>query len=695
MDRAYHDAAGLVPRARAWVGLPSVAPDRILCVAMTAPTGSCPGCDDLRHRLAEAEAALAAHGPEVERRDAQRELERAQALARTGSWRIDLTTGRIYGSAEALRIYGVPGPDLPLDLVQSVPLPEYRSRLDEALRKLVTEGVPYDVEFEIRRVSDGAIRHIHSVAEYDRARRLVFGALQDVTELKRAEREARESERTFRGYIEHSPIGVFVSDGAGILLEVNPAASDITGYERHELEGFQLFGFYAPDDRAAAAAAFGALLDTGRLSAELPFVRKDGARRLWTIDATLLAPNRVLGFAIDVTDKRALEDQLRQAQKMDSIGRLAGGVAHDFNNMLSVILGHAAMAMEDGAAGPVRDHLQEILTAAQRSADITQQLLAFARRQTIAPRVLELNGTVEGMLRMLRRLIGEDIDLAWMPGADTWPVKMDPSQVTQILANLCVNARDAIAGVGRVTIETSAASLDDAYCAGHAGFVPGRYTVLAVSDTGAGMDRDTQAHLFEPFFTTKTVDRGTGLGLATVYGIVKQNQGFVNVYSEPGQGTTFRIYLPAVVGAAEAPAAGPAVEPAPAGAGETILLVEDEPAILALTAAMLERLGYAVMPAATPGEAIDAARTYAGPIHLLVTDVVMPGMNGRELARRLTADRPDLRCLYMSGYTANVIAHHGVLDADVQFIQKPFSRAELSAKVQQALGGSRPEGITP
>ena len=302
--------------------------------------------------------------------------------------------------------------------------------------------------------------------------------------------------------------------------------------------------------------------------------------------------------------------------------------------------------------------------------------------------MLDLNETVEGMLKMLRRLIGEDIDLSWLPGKDLWPVKMDPSQIDQILANLCVNARDAISGVGKMTIETGNRIFDEDYCAAHPGFVPGEYVMLAVSDNGCGMDKETQLHIFEPFFTTKEMGKGTGLGLATVYGIVKQNNGFINVYSEPGQGTTFSIYLPRHIGKAEQTQKEDPSEPAAHGS-ETILLVEDEPTVLEMTRMMLEKLGYTVLAAATPGEAIRLAEAHTGEIHLLMTDVVMPEMNGRDLVRNLLTRYPNLKSLFMSGYTADVIAHHGVLDPGVNFIQKPFSIKNLAAKVREVLDNTK------
>jgi signal transduction histidine kinase len=386
-------------------------------------------------------------------------------------------------------------------------------------------------------------------------------------------------------------------------------------------------------------------------------------------------------------ERKRLQDQLAHAQKMESVGRLAGGVAHDFNNMLQAILGNAALALEGlRPDSPLRESLDEIQKSAERSAELTRQLLAFARKQTIAPKVLDLNDTVASMLKMLQRLIGENIHLVWMPGAGLGPVKVDPSQIDQILANLCVNARDAIAGTGKVTIETENATLDAAYAALHPECAPGDYVMLAVSDTGHGMEAKTRAHLFEPFFTTKELGKGTGLGLATVFGIVQQNHGSITVDSEPGQGTTFKIYLPRTLTepvGAEQKAARRMV-----AGSETVLLVEDEGQILNLGRRLLEQCGYTVLATDSPMAALTLATNHGGPIHLLITDVVMPGMNGKELWDRLRVSRPDLKCLFMSGYTADVIEHHGVLDEGVHFLQKPFSATSLSEKVRSILGST-------
>jgi PAS domain S-box-containing protein len=400
----------------------------------------------------------------------------------------------------------------------------------------------------------------------------------------------------------------------------------------------------------------------------------------------------LIGAILDITDlKRAeklqknLESQLHHAQKMESIGRLAGGVAHDYNNALSVIIGFTQLVMEKMVpTDPLHSDLDEVLKAARHATDITRQLLAFARKQTITPKVLDLNENVGSMLKMLRRLIGEDITLAWLPGAGVWSVKIDSSQIDQILANLCVNARDAIVGVGKITIETKMVTFDTAYCADHHGFIPGEFVMLAVSDNGCGIDQEILDNIFEPFFTTKSPDKGTGLGLSTVYGIVKQNNGFVDIYSKPDTGTTIKIYLPrhednAVGGQRET------TEEIPQGCGETILIVEDDPSILNLARRILHGLDYTVLTADRPERAIRLAEEHKGEIDLLVTDVIMPEMNGLELANNLRSLYPTLKCVFMSGYTSSVIANHGVLDQGVHFIQKPFSKKDLSKTVRKIL----------
>ncbi|MEI6670243.1 MAG: PAS domain S-box protein [Acidobacteriota bacterium] len=526
----------------------------------------------------------------------------------------------------------------------------------------------------------------------------------DITDRKRAEEAFRLSEERLSLAMMSARQGLWDWDIARDEAYLSPVYLEMIGYGEHELpQGSVLRLFESlvhPDDYAKVSRAMQALLEgTSEHSiAEYRLRTKSGEDR-WVRGIGRIvarddkgAPLRMVGTVTDITENKqaeeiraSLEGQLQQAQKMESVGRLAGGVAHDFNNMLGVILGHTEIAIDQvDPAQPLRASLDEIHKAAKRSTDLTRQLLAFARKQTVTPRVIDLNETVAGTLSMLRRLIGEDIRLTWHPGAGLWPVKIDPSQLDQILANLCVNARDAIAGVGTITIATRNDAFDDDRSAGVPGMVFGDYVVVEVADDGCGMDVETLDHIFEPFFTTKGVGQGTGLGLASVYGAVKQNGGSVDVRSTPGSGTTFTIYLPRTSDTAKFSDAEHAAGPAVRG-HETILLVEDEPSILNLTTMVLTRQGYNVLAASTPGEAIRLADEHAGRIHLLMTDVVMPEMSGRTLTKQLLSARPDVKCLFMSGYTADVIAHRGVMDAGVSFLQKPFSIAAVAAKVRETL----------
>ncbi|AKJ64908.1 PAS domain S-box protein [Kiritimatiella glycovorans] len=802
--------------------------------------------------------------------------------------------------------------------------PETAARRREWVERVVRSGRPLTEEDE----RAGRVMHHSLYPVLDDAGDVTAVAVfaRDITERRQAEAALRASEARFRSYVEHSPYGVFVADGRGRYVDVNPASERITGYSAEQLTTMSIPDLIPPESRETAAAHFRRLTETGEANTEVAFVRADGSTGRWTVAATRIGPDRFLGFVEDITERREREEriallggmlddapaaitihdtdghflfsnrqnwlmhgyesedeflginlhqldvpesearlaerirhiaergearfevehyrrdgstfplgvlakriewegrpailsiaadiserreahaalqesearfqkilslvpdlitvqdadmnilysnwngfgcipkeqralntkcyrtyrgyervcpdcealaalksgemihrevqlpdgrwyelrimpalkesgdaeafvewvrditerktveaQLRQAQKMEAVGRLAGGVAHDYNNIVMGILNYAQLCRDGIVADhPIRPWLDEITREAQRSANLTRQLLAFARKQTVAPQAVDLNDAVGNMLKMLRRLIGEDIDLAWKPGAGLWAVHIDPGQVDQILANLCANARDAIKGAGKVTIETGNVAIDADYCAEHEGFKPGDFTTLSVSDDGCGMDRDTLDHIFEPFFTTKGIGEGTGLGLATVYGIARQNDGFVNVYSEPGQGTTFRIYLPRFEGGehkhAEREKAAESL-----GGKEIILLVEDEKSIRLTMRLFLEKLGYTVLAAEDPKKAAELVRELAGSPDLLITDVVMPEMSGRELAESLTGDHPDMRVLYMSGYTANVIAHRGVLEDGVDFLSKPITHDQLADKVREIL----------
>ncbi|MDD2853468.1 MAG: response regulator [Desulfuromonadaceae bacterium] len=386
-------------------------------------------------------------------------------------------------------------------------------------------------------------------------------------------------------------------------------------------------------------------------------------------------------------EREELREQLIQAQKMDSIGRLAGGVAHDFNNMLGVVLGYTEMSLEQiSPDNPLFANLIEIRNATERSAELTRQLLTFARKQYVAPTLFDLNKNVANMLAMLRHLIGENIEISWLPVAGEANVKMDPSQMDQILTNLCVNARDAIAGNGTVTIETQIVTIDGLSCIGHLWHVPGEYVMLAVSDDGCGMNKEILDKIFEPFFTTRETGKGIGLGLATVYGIVKQNSGFIDVRSEPGCGTTFKIYLPRQMAGVEPTVTERPSHSVVAGC-ETILLVEDEPALLTMASLVLKKIGFRVLAASSPVEAIRLANDHVGEIQMLLTDVIMPGMNGVDLAKELNALYPEIKQLFMSGYTGDVVVRQDMPDENINFIQKPFALNDLAARIREVLDG--------
>jgi PAS domain S-box-containing protein len=508
--------------------------------------------------------------------------------------------------------------------------------------------------------------------------------------LRSAQEGLLRSEINFRSLVTNAPYGICRCDSSGIVLGVNPAFVSELGYSSAtELVGRNLANFYSDSQQwFHLADYFRSLLPFQGLTAE--WVRKDGSST-----AVRLSGRAIRGegnaiffelFTEDVSERRTLEQQLRQAQKMEAIGRLAGGIAHDFNNLLMVISGYCEFLLDRiGSNQELRGPAQEIANAAERATALTRQLLAFSRKQMLAPKVLDLNAVVTENLKMLTRLIGEDIDLVMVPGAEIGAVKADPGQVEQVIMNLAVNARDAMPHGGKLTIETANVELDENYARLHAPAVPGDYVMLAISDTGTGMDADTQNHIFEPFFSTKGA-KGTGLGLSTVYGIIKQSGGYVWVYSEQGKGSTFKIYLPRVDAAGEPmEAQAPALAISAGKGNETILLVEDEANLRQLAQHYLENQGYMVLAAADAAAAIQLSNHQSGPIHLLLTDVIMPGMNGRELAQRISSVRPDTKVLYMSGYTENAIGHNGTLDAGIILLQKPFTLPALRTKVREVL----------
>jgi two-component system cell cycle sensor histidine kinase/response regulator CckA len=517
--------------------------------------------------------------------------------------------------------------------------------------------------------------------------------------------------------LENIPAMVFMKDAKELrFVRFNRAGEELLGVKREELVGKNDYDFFPKDQADFFTAKDREVLRGGKVVdiPEEPIDTVRGKRWLHTRKIPLLdqggVPHQLLGISMDITDRkrtdeelrnahadlerrveertaelRRTEEQLRQSQKLEAIGRLAGGVAHDFNNQLSVVLSYSALLLTElRREDPLREEVEEIKKAGERAADLTRQLLAFSRQQVLSPKIVDLNDIITAMDRMIRRLVGEDVEVRTTAAKGLWKVKVDAGQIEHVLMNLVVNARDAMPEGGTLTIETGNVKLDEAYASEHLGVIPGPHVMIAVTDTGVGMDRATQARIFEPFFTTKEPGKGTGLGLSTVLGIVQQSGGSIWMYSEPGKGTTFKAYFPRTsdVAVSVLPAGG--VSLAPRGT-ETIMLVEDEPQVRAVARAILTRRGYQVLEARGAEEALMLCERFSGPIHLLVTDVVMPHMSGRQLAERLASLRPETKVLYMSGYTDDTIVHHGVLDAGVAFLQKPLTPESLIRKVREVL----------
>ena len=564
-----------------------------------------------------------------------------------------------------------------------------------AIMETLNEQGRWQGDYTARRM-DGSVFTAHGLASilYDRNGRHIGyqSSVIDVSESKMVEERLRDSEARHLALLNAMPDMMFLLDQNGVFVDHHSSGDSRLLLSPEAFMGRRITDVLPPEISGPTMAS---IEDIRRGMEARPFrykAEQDGRTGYFESRIVACSGNLFMSIVRDITDltlseieQQNLSAQLRQAHKMESVGRLAGGVAHDFNNMISVILGHAEMALgKIRPTDPVVADLKEIYQSAERSADLTRQLLAFARRQTVSPRVLDLNATLDGMRNMLGRLIGEDIDLQWSPGENLWPVRVDPSQMDHMLANLCINARQAMAGAGTIRIATYNKLIDQVFSATHPGAGAGDHVVLEIADNGQGMDRETLDHIFEPFFTTREPGQGTGLGLSTVYGIVKQSSGFIEVESEKGVGTTFRVYLPRSATPVESI---PEVsEPRSfSGGGETILLVEDEKAILEMVTTMLEKLGYRVMATHSPEEALAMAKKHRDDISLLVTDVIMPGQNGRDLAWTLRAVLPGLKCLFMSGYTSDVIAHHGVLEKGVFFIAKPFTSRQLAASDIRAL----------
>ncbi len=524
----------------------------------------------------------------------------------------------------------------------------------------------------------------------------VEGTLIDITDRKDAEEALRRSEKRFRELIENSSDAISLIDPHGRVLFSSHSISPILGYDVKERLGKDVFELMHPDDMAPTKAAFQRLLDEPDeiVTIQVRYRHKDGTWRwLEALGKNLLREPSVRALVVnyrDITERKRLQEQFYQSQKMEAVGRLAGGVAHDFNNLLTAIIGYSDIVLEKlPVESDNRRAIQEIKKAGERAALLTRQLLAFSRQQVLSPQLLDLNQVVFEMGRLLRRLIGDDIELVTIPASPLGRVKADPTQLEQVLMNLAVNARDAMPHGGRLIIETSNIQVEDNFAIDPVKVTPGPYTLLTVSDTGFGMDAATRARAFDPFFTTKEKGKGTGLGLATVYGIVKQSGGYIWVYSEPGQGTTFKIYLPRVDEIPE-PARVPEVQGTPRHGTETVLLVEDNPSVRQLTSRLLRAKGYVVLEAKSGKEALALAEKHPGTIGLLLTDVVMPHLSGQDLAKQMTGKHSEIRVLFMSGYAGTSPGDLISLDPDAAFIQKPFNADQLARRVREVLDGVQP-----
>jgi two-component system cell cycle sensor histidine kinase/response regulator CckA len=602
--------------------------------------------------------------------------------------------GGITGANDAfLKMVGYSREDLHSGLMRWTDMtpPKYRELDEKAVAETMALGVCETYEKEYIRKDGSLVPILIGAATLDGDNCSGLAFIVDISDRKSAEEAFRQSESQFRALFEKNLDAVLISDDLGVYVDANPAACVLLGVPCSQIIGRTIEDFTEEGFKAEASRRWEQFIKDGTMRVEFRLLRPDG--RVIDVESSATAnflPGRHLGMLRDITERRKLEEQLRQSQRLESVGMLAGGIAHDFNNLLTVISGYSELSLKRlDKTDPVARNTEEIKKAAERATSLTSQLLAFSRKQVLQPKILNLNSVIADIQKMVGRLVGENMELRTVPGFPLGQVKADPGQIEQVILNLAVNSRDAMPNGGKITIETANVYLDEEYARGHTSVQPGWWVMLAVSDTGHGMDAETQKSIFEPFYTTKEPGKGTGLGLATVYGIVKQSGGNIWVYSEIGVGTSIKIYLPMVNDQVSEPDEE-AVPPEVFMGTETILLAEDEEMVRNLARESLRLSGYTVLEAANASEALLISQQYKEPIHLLLTDVVMPGMSGKELAECLVELRPDTRVLYMSGYTDQSIVHHGILDEDIAFIGKPFTPTALVVKVSRVLHQMRP-----
>jgi PAS domain S-box-containing protein len=618
-------------------------------------------------------------------------LSLATGVAKVGVWEWDLASNALTWDATMFEIYGIPFVvPMPYEKWSAAVYPEDLPAVEATLREAIDEKGRGSADFRII-LADGTVRDVSTVGrvvldEHANVSR-VIGTAQDITERKKTENKLRQ----LATIVESSDDAIVSRTLDGTIQSWNGAAERMYEYSAAEAIGKPISILYPHGQRDEIPAIL-EKIKRGDIVRNFETIRatKDGKQIhiALTVSPIKDVSGRIVGASAigrDITESKQMEDMFRQAQKMEAVGRLAGGVAHDFNNMLSVILGYSELLLERADTdGQVRMQCEEIKRAGDRAASLTRQLLAFSRQQVLEPRVLNLNTSVAEIEKMLRRLIGEDIDLRTSLDPTLGLVKADPGQIEQVIMNLAVNARDAMPEGGKLIIETSNTELDDEYALHHPPCIVGRYVILAVTDSGVGMSQETKARIFEPFFTTKELSKGTGLGLSTVYGVVKQSGGYIWVYSEPGQGSVFKLYLPRVDGS-EVQIRPAKSAPELLAGTETVLLVEDEQSVRALTRNLLEQGGYTVLEADNGAHAVEIAKQHHGPIHLLLTDVVMPGMNGPAVAEMILPIHPEAKALYVSGYSSSFGTQTGLVPAGANLFQKPFSRAALLRKVRNLL----------